>query len=161
MLKNNSKVRSMEEVDKIVIDDLNQLVTICNDGKYGYQAAAEDADSAVLRAMFAGYSTERARFSEQLSAEIQNLGGNPDQGGGPFAAINRAWTDLKTAIAAKDNKAVLGACISGEQAAIKAYTAVLKKNQVSREIRGILNQQRSSIEETLSKVESLYETIES
>lgn len=151
----------MEEVNKIVIDDLNHLITICTDGKYGYRDAAEDADSAVLRAMFAGYSAERAEFSEQLKEEVRKLGGNPNHNGGPFGEVHRAWMDIKTALSAKDSKAVLGACITGEKAAIKAYSNVLKKNQVAAEIRAILNQQRSNIEETLNKVEGLYDTIES
>jgi uncharacterized protein (TIGR02284 family) len=151
----------MEEVNKSVIDDLNYLITICNDGKYGYQEAAEDADSAVLRAMFAGYSAERAEFSEQLIVEVQKLGGNPDRNGGPFGGVHRAWMNVKTALSAKDSRAVLAACITGEQAAIKAYSAVLKKNQVAAETRALLNQQRSNIEETLNTVEGLYDTIES
>ena len=151
----------MEEVNKIVIDDLNHLITICTDGKYGYQEAAEDADSAVLRAMFAGYSAERAEFSEQLKEEVRRLGGNPDRVSGPFGGVHKAWIDVKTALTAKDSKAVLGACITGEQEAIKAYSNVLKKNQVDTETRAILNQQRSTIEETLNKVEGLYDTIES
>ena len=151
----------MEEVNKIVIDDLNHLITICTDGKDGYQEAAEDADSAVLRSMFAGYSAERAEFSEKLKEEVRKLGGNPDRNGSPFGGVHKAWIDVKTALSARDSKAGLSACITGEQEAIKAYSAVLKKNQVAAETRSILNQQRSNIEETLNKVEGLFETIES
>ena len=81
----------MEDSNKKLIDDLNHLVTICNDGKYGYETAAEDADSAALRAMFSGYSAERAEFTQQLKEEIRKFGGDPDHGGGPLGAIHRAW----------------------------------------------------------------------
>lgn len=151
----------MEQVNKIVIDDLNHLITICTDEKDGYQEAAGDADSAMLRSMFAGYSAERAEFSEQLKAEVRKLGGNPRNNGGPFGTVHRAWMDVKAALSARDNKAVLGACITGEREAIKAYSAVLKKNLVAPETRAVLNQQRSTIEETLNTVEGLFETIES
>lgn len=151
----------MEDINKKLIDDLNHLITICNDGKYGYQTAAEDADSAALRAMFSEYSAERAEFTQQLKAEIRKFGGDPDHGGGPIGAIHRAWIDVKTALSSKDNKAVLGACITGEKAAVNAYSDVLEKNQLPAETRALLNQQRRNIEETLYKVESLHETIES
>ena len=151
----------MEDVNKKLIDDLNHLVTICNDGKYGYETAAEDADSAALRAMFSEYSAERAEFTEQLKSEIRKFGGDPDHGGGPIGAIHRAWIDVKTALSSKDNKAVLGACITGEKAAVNAYSDVLQKNQLPAETRALLNEQRRNIEETLYKVESLHETIES
>ena len=151
----------MEDSNKQLIDDLNHLVTICNDGKYGYETAAEDADSAALRAMFSGYSAERAEFTQQLKEEIRKAGGDPDHGGGPLGAIHRAWIDVKSALATKDNKAVLGACITGEKAAVNAYSTVLKSNDLPANTRSVLNQQRRSIEETLNKVEGLHNTIES
>ena len=151
----------MEDSNKKLIDDLNHLVTICNDGRYGYETAAEDADSAALRAMFTEYSAERAEFVRQLKEEIRRSGAKPEDGGGPLGAIHRAWIDLKSALASKDNKAVLGACITGEKAAVNAYTAVLKNNDLPQGLRAMLNQQRRSIEETLNKVEGLHNTIES
>jgi uncharacterized protein (TIGR02284 family) len=151
----------MEHSNRKLIDDLNHLITISNDGRYGYETAAEDADSAALRSMFSGYSAERAEFTQQLNAEIRNLGGNPDHGGGPMGAVHRAWIDVKTALSSRDNKAVLGACITGERAAIKAYSSVLKNNELPADTRALLNQQRRNIEEALNKVESLHNMIES
>lgn len=151
----------MENLNKKLIDDLNHLVTICNDGKYGYETAAEEADSAALRSMFSGYSAERAEFTKQLKAEIRKLGGDPEQGGGPLGAMHRAWINVKTALSSKDNKAVLSACITGEKAAVNAYSDVLKENELPAETRALLNQQRRDIEETLNKVEGLHDTIES
>jgi len=151
----------MEHINKELIDGLNHLVTICMDGKYGYEVAAEDADSAALRAMFSGYSAERALFSQQLKAEIKKFGGDPEHGGGPLGAIHRAWIDVKTALSSKDNKAVLGACITGEKAAVNAYNDVLKKNELPAETRALLNEQRRNIEEALNKVEGLHDMIES
>ena len=151
----------MEHINKELTDGLNHLVMICNDGKYGYEVAAEDADSAALRDMFSGYSAERARFSQQLKAEIRKFGGNSDHGGGPLGAIHRAWIDVKTALSSKDNKAVLGACITGEKAAVNAYNEVLKKNELPVETRALLNEQRRNIEEALNKVEGLHNMIES
>jgi uncharacterized protein (TIGR02284 family) len=149
----------MEDVKIRLIDDLNHLVTVCDDGKYGYRAAAEEADSALLRSMFSGYSAERAEFCDQLKSEIIRLGGDADHRGNPLTAINRAWIDVKKALSSRDNKAVLGACITGERAAIKAYSRVLQNNQLPAETRALLNQQRRSIEETLNKVEGAHETI--
>ena len=151
----------MEDSNRKLIDDLNHLVTISNDGKYGYQTAAEDADSAALRSMFSAYSAERGEFTEQLKAEIRKLGGDPDHGGGPLGAMHRAWIDVKTALSSKDNRAVLGACITGEKAAIHAYSSVLKKNELPAETRALINEQRRNIEEALNKVESLHNMIES
>jgi uncharacterized protein (TIGR02284 family) len=111
--------------------------------------------------MFSAYSAERAEFSEQLKAEVKNAGGKPDHGGGPLGAVHRAWIDVKTALSSKDNKAILGACITGERAAFNAYCDVLENNNLPTETRAILNLQRRNIEEALNKVEGLHEMIES
>ena len=151
----------MDNMNEKVIDNLNHLIAICNDGKYGYQTAAEDADSAALRAMFMEYSTQRAEFVNTLQQEVRRLGGDPDKGGGPLGAIHRAWIDVKSALSSKDNKAVLGACITGEQAAVNAYDNVLEDGGLSPDLRTLLTEQRRSIEEALYRVQSLHDTVES
>jgi len=151
----------MENENKKLIEDLNHLLTICNDGKYGYQTAAEDADSAALKAVFLGFSAERAEYVHALQNAIAKAGGESDSGGGPLGAIHRAWIDVKSALSSKDNKAVLGACITGEKAAVNAYNSVLENENLPAEVRTMLNEQRRSVEEALNKVEGLHETIES
>ena len=151
----------MDNSHRRLINDLNHLITICNDGKHGYKTAASDADSSALRAMFSEYSAEREVFSEQLNEEIRKAGGNPEHDGGPLGAFHRAWIDVKAALSSKDNKAVLGACITGENAAVNAYNNVLENNELPADTRAILNKQRRIIEEALDRVEGLHETIES
>ncbi|WP_026897217.1 ferritin-like domain-containing protein [Daejeonella oryzae] len=151
----------MENTNEKLIDDLNHLLTICNDGKYGYETAAEDADSAALKGMFLAYSLQRADFANVLRQEITKAGGDPDKGGGPLGAIHRAWIDVKSALSSKDNKAVLGACVTGEKAAVSAYNGVLENIGLHSELRSVLNEQRRNVEEALTKVEGLHNTIES
>ena len=151
----------MEDKNKKLVDDLNYLLTICNDGRYGYETAADDADSAALKSMFSGYSAERAGYARVLEQEIRNAGDEPDTGGGPLGAVHRAWIDVKSALSSKDNKAVLGACVTGEKAALNAYNDILEKNDLPAELRAILNQQRRSVEDALNKVDGLHNTIES
>ena len=111
--------------------------------------------------MFSEYSVERAGYARVLEQEIRNAGDEPDTGGGPLGAVHRAWIDVKSALSSKDNKAVLGACVTGEKAALNAYNDILEKNDLPAELRAILNQQRRSVEDALNKVEGLHNTIES
>ncbi|MEO8795690.1 MAG: PA2169 family four-helix-bundle protein [Daejeonella sp.] len=151
----------MENINEKLVNELNHLLTICNDGQYGYETAAKDADSAALKAMFMGYSSERADYAGKLRQQISLAGGNPDEGGGPLGAVHRAWIDVKSALSSKDNKAVLGACVTGEKAAVNAYNDVLEHNDLPAELRSILNEQRRNVEEALNKVQGLHDTIES
>lgn len=151
----------MENNEKL-IDQLNHLVAICNDGKYGYETAAEDAESSDLKSMFRNYSTQRTEFVSQLKQHIRSAGGDPDSGGGPLGALHRAWIDVKTALSSKDNKAVLGACITGEKAAIEAYDDVINDSgNIPENIRQTLTTQRSGIQEALNRVTSMHETVNS
>lgn len=149
------------ELNENMVDNLNHLISICNDGKYGYETAAEDADSPELKSIFMGYSTQRAGFVTELKQFVRSAGGDPDTGGGPLGALHRAWIDVKSALAAKDNKAVLGACITGEKAAIEAYDDVINDADCPTNIRDILYRQRSGIQEALNKVQNLHETVRS
>ena len=149
----------MEMMNENLIDNLNHLVSICNDGRYGYETAAEDAGSTELKSMFMGYSAQRAQYVTELKACIRGLGGDPEKGGGPLGALHRAWIDVKTALSSKDDKAVLGACLTGEKAAINAYDDVLNDSNCPHDIRDMLIRQRSGIQEALSKVKTLHHTV--
>lgn len=151
----------MESNEKL-IDSLNHLVAICNDGKYGYETAAEDAESSELKSMFMGYSAQRAAYATELKQYIRSAGGDPDKGGGPLGALHRAWIDVKSALTSKDNKAVLGACITGEKAATEAYDDVINdSNYLPDNVRETLRAQRSGIQEALNRVTSLQQTVNS
>lgn len=147
------------EVNERLVDNLNHLISICNDGKYGYETAAEDADSPELKSIFMGYSAQRAGYVTELKQFVRSAGGDPDKGGGPLGALHRAWIDVKSALSSKDNKAVLGACITGEEAAVKAYDEVLNETNTPSNIRDILMRQRTGIQEALNKVQSLHNTV--
>ena len=151
----------MENLNEKLIDDLNSLIIINIDGKNGYETASEDAASAALRSTFSAYSKERAEFAQQLKTEIIKMGGNLENGAEPSDEVSRAWLDVKTALSSRDNKVVLNACVVGEKAAVKAYDAVLKNNELHPKTRVILNEQRRNIEEALDEVEGLFEMIES
>ena len=107
---------------KKIIGKLNHLLSIANDGKQGYENAAKDIKDVSLQQMFRQYSLERSRYAAELTDEINNLGGSADQSGGPLGALHRVWMDIKAAVTSGDRDAILNACITGEEAAVKSYT---------------------------------------
>jgi uncharacterized protein (TIGR02284 family) len=56
------------------------------------------------------------------------------------------WMDLKGAITNKSVEAMLGACITGENAAIRNYKAVLEDENIPEDLKGILGRQLEEIE---------------
>src|SRR6476661_5643127 len=108
----------MEDRNQRILHHLNHLLTIANDGQHGYATAADDTDSPAIQTNLRAYSLDRANFVEALEAEIRKLGAQPSEGGGPLGAIHRVWIDVKSSLTSKDKKAVLGACITGDTAAL-------------------------------------------
>lgn len=146
----------METRNEDLIDGIKHLLHIANDGKEGYKTAAEDADSAELKALFTTYSIQRSEFEMELKSLLRQLGADSDnESGGPLGAIHRVWMDIKTAVTGNDNHAILDACITGEKAAIEAYDKVLADTSLTQEMRETLTSQRSDINECLRNVQSL------
>ena len=146
----------METRNEDLIDGIKHLLHIANDGKEGYKTAAEDADSAELKALFTTYSIQRSEFEMELKSLLRQLGADSNnESGGPLGAIHRVWMDIKTAVTGNDNHAILDACITGEKAAIEAYDKVLADTSLTQEMRETLTSQRSDINECLRNVQSL------
>lgn len=146
----------MAETSTAIADDLKRLLSICNDGREGYKNAADNAETGELKALFTTYSIQRAEFADKLRTCIRSQGSSPDNiSGGPLGAMHRTWIDIKSALAGRDNHAVLDACITGEKAAVEAYDKVLERNGLNLEVRQMLMQQRSQIGEALQHIQKL------
>ena len=146
----------MAETTSAIADDLKRLLSICNDGREGYKNAADNAETGELKALFTTYSIQRAEFADKLRTCIRHHGSDPDNiSGGPLGAMHRTWIDIKSALAGRDNHAVLDACITGEKVAVDAYDKVLEKNGLNLEVRQMLMQQRSQIGEALQHIQKL------
>jgi len=149
----------MANTNDKLIDKLNHLIAIANDGRYGYENAAEDVKDDTLKQMFRQHSLERARYAEELKKEVSSLGGSPDKGGGPLGALHRTWMDIKSAVTAGDRETILKTCITGEEAAVNAYTEVLNDEAVTGHVKQVVSQQLAGIQFALNSIRSLAATV--
>jgi uncharacterized protein (TIGR02284 family) len=151
----------MSDLNEKAIDKLNHLIAIANDGKYGYENAAEDVNDATLKQMFRQYSLERAGYAEDLKREVAKLGGSPDKGGGPLGALHRTWMDIKSTVTSGDREAILKTCITGEEAAVKAYSDAVNDNDVPASLKQLISRQLNGVEFALNSIRSLAATVAS
>ena len=137
-LPNINETDTMKTNDEI-ISDLKGLVNILNDGKQGYESAAETTDSL------------------ELKAHIKVHGGNADDNdnGGVLGAVHRTWIDIKQAFAGNENKAILDSIITGEKAAIEKYDAYIADYTDHADHLTLLKKQRDGIQEDLNGIQSL------
>ena len=111
-----------------VIAILNGLVETCKDGEKGFRTAAEGITNGDLATLFMNYSEQRASFAAELQAEVRRLGGDPETGGSAIGAVHRGWIDIKSAVAGKEEAAVIAEAERGEDHAVREYRQALEKN---------------------------------
>ena len=139
-----------------IISDLKELVTVLNDGKEGYENAAENVKSTELKVLFSGYASERATYATELKAHIAQHGEvSENKDGDILGALHRTWMDVKEKLSSNENSAILGAITTGEKAAIEKYDTVLKDQVDHADHYELLKTQRAGIQEALSKIETL------
>lgn len=104
---------------------LNGLIKTCRDGEEGFRLAAEAAKDTQLRQLFSDLSSQRAQFAIELEAEVARLGETPSTEGSLMGALHRGWMNVKSAIGATDDSAIISECERGEDSAVAAYRDAL------------------------------------
>jgi uncharacterized protein (TIGR02284 family) len=128
---NNSSLKTREEV----VSDLKNLVELLNDGKEGYQSAAE---------------------ATELKDHILSHGGESDnEGGGILGGLHRTWLHIKEALSNNSDAALLDAVTTGEKAAIEKYDNYIADYADHADHLDLLKSQREGIQEALNEIESL------
>jgi uncharacterized protein (TIGR02284 family) len=115
------------ELMEKLINILNDLIRINHDRVAGYQNATEELKDtdADLKVLFLRYMEESRQFANELTGEVNRLGGKAADGTTNSGKVYRVWMDLKSAISGKDRKTVLNSCEFVEDAAQKAYDLTL------------------------------------
>lgn len=129
-----------------IIDTLNELIEISNDGKEGFLVCAENAniDSPNLKALLMDKSHECALAAEELKAMVTDLSGTPATGTTTTGALHRGWLDVKTAVTGKSDRAVLEECERGEDAAKLVYKRALDKD-LPASVRSVIDRQYQGV----------------
>lgn len=137
------------EANKDLIEVLNDLIRINHDRTEGYHKAVEELKPTDidLKTMFTNMANTSVQYSNALSTEVRNLGGNPATDSTQSGKLYRVWMDIKSGITARDRKSVLALCEFGEDAALKAYNLALESDaEIPADIRQLILDQKSSIQ---------------
>ena len=137
-----------------VITDLKDILQLVNDGKEGYQSAAEATDNADLEALFLRLSGERIVYAAELKEHIALHGEEADnEDGGILGGLHRTWLNVKQALSSKESKAILTAITTGERAAIEKYDECIADYADHADHLTLLTEQRDGIKAALSEIE--------
>lgn len=137
------------EANKDLIEVLNDLIRINHDRTEGYHKAVEELKPTDidLKTMFTNMANASVQYSNALSTEVRNLGGNPATDSTQSGKLYRVWMDIKSSITARDRKSVLALCEFGEDSALKAYNLALESDaEIPAQIRQLIVEQRGAIQ---------------
>lgn len=144
------------ETNKEIISDLKDLLSIVNDGKEGYESAAEASDNIELQGVFLKYAAQRMAYAEELRAHIATHGADAgNEEGGILGVLHRTWIDIKESLSSKEDKAILEAVVTGEKAAIDKYDDYISDYVDHADHIDLLKRQREGVLEALKEIEAL------
>ncbi len=140
--------------NKEVIQTLNNLVEISRDGEQGFRTAAEQARDPQLKTVFQSAAQRCASGARELESEIAQLGGTPTQSSSITGALHRLWTNLKSFVTARNDKAILEEVERGEDVAKSAYERAVAKPLPPR-VHAIIDRQYRGVRENHDRVRDL------
>jgi len=112
-----------------VVKALGYLYRIVEAGERGFAVAAKNVSNRALKILFRSFAGQRAKFKDEIIAEIQRLGGHARLGSSFLGMIHRGRIDIFAALtigAENVEKVVLKEVMIGERVAIRAYEKTLK-----------------------------------
>jgi uncharacterized protein (TIGR02284 family) len=133
--------------NKKTVDALNILIEINNDRIEGYETASKETEEHDLKNLFSSLINTSRVCREELTEEVERLGGKPIEGTKISGKFFRTWMDVKAALTGKDRKAILNSCEYGENAAVETYDKVLENDyeHLDVEQRTMIDEQRELI----------------
>ena len=135
---------------------LNDVIETLKDGQEGFRTAAEDIANPELKSLFREYSQQRSKFVSELQSLARSLGEpEPEDRGSVAGALHRGWIDLKSALASRDEHAILAECERGEDVAVKTYKDALEDPDLPANVRQTLQSQFVAVKSAHDRVRDL------
>ena len=144
---------------KETISTINDLIETLKDGQEGFRRAAEAVQNPELKSLFNEFSMQRSRFAGELQSQAIALGeSKPEDSSSAAGAMHRAWIDLKSAIAKRDDHAILAECERGEDSAVKEYKEAMEEENLAAPVREIISRQYAEVQSAHDRIKELRDT---
>jgi uncharacterized protein (TIGR02284 family) len=134
------------------------LIETLEDGKNGFAAAAEklaESDRAQIASRFREFSSQRAQFATELRSMAADYGDDINESGSVGAALHRGWMAIKDAVSGSDAGAVLDVAEQGEDHAVAEYERALDNEEISIDLRDVIQRQYASVKAAHDEVRTL------
>lgn len=150
-----------EASHKEKVEALQVLLQKNYDAEKGFKKAITKTKNEGLKEFLRRQAAKHNRFATELDKEIRSLNAKPIEEGSLAGKLSRAWMDIKVAVVANDNKAILEECLRGEKNSVEEYEEVLDENKFPPHIEEVLKKQLSDINTMIAEVSSMEDLKES
>ena len=129
-------------------ETLNDLIRINNDRIEGYAKAAAQANDQDLQSLFSEFTQQSRQLANELRGLVNIRYGSDDNDKQvtdettASGKIYRAWMDVKDKFTGGNRKSVLASCEFGEDAAQKAYNSALDDDDITPDVRSVIERQK-------------------
>lgn len=140
---------------------LNDLIRINNDRVEGYAKAAAQAKDQDLQSLFSQFSQQSRQLANELRSLVNSRYGSEDNDKivtdetTASGKIYRTWMDVKDKFAGGNRKSVLASCEFGEDAAQKAYKTALEDDDLSPDLRSVIESQKAELLDAHNQVKRM------
>ncbi|UYZ64959.1 ferritin-like domain-containing protein [Hymenobacter weizhouensis] len=134
---------------------LNELLYFVNDRIEGYQRAVEESKDPQLSGYYKQLVSQSQRFANELNDYLRQQGGDRQTSTTLKGKFYRGWMDAKAAITGRDEKAILGSNIYGEEWALKAYEEALDDHTLTGAMRQAVERQYKLSQKTYQELQRL------
>lgn len=117
----------MSDLNKDIIDVLNDLIETSKNGEKGFNESAEDIKTPAIKTFFTKRAEDCRQAAAELQSEVRRLGGDPETTTSVAADLHRGWVNLKSMVTGKDDEAILNEVERGEDVALKSYKDAREK----------------------------------
>jgi uncharacterized protein (TIGR02284 family) len=129
------------------ISTLNTLTATLIDSVTGYEDAASNSEAGRFAQIFRERAQERQQCVQELRAEVQRLGGNPEDDGSFMGKTHQRFLDLKAAITGRDEQAIINEVERGEDYLKEKFETALNSDELSGETRSAVERVFQSVRE--------------
>jgi uncharacterized protein (TIGR02284 family) len=136
---------------------LDELLYFVNDRIEGYQRAVAESQDAELRGYYKQLVSQSQQFATDLNTYLTREGGEREESTTLKGKLYRAWMDAKAVVVDRDEKAILGSNIYGEEWALKAYQEALADQTLTGAMRQAVERQYALSQKTYDRLKKLEE----
>ena len=134
-------------------EQLNDLLTYLHDSYNGYKECADVIESVAMKPKLENAAQKRAEMIKALEGAITKLGKEPVHSGSMVGPLHRLYVDLKALFTAGDEDAILNEIKRGENTLLNTYKEVLRNEQLSNDLKPLLEQEMQQIQEDIKELD--------